>query len=114
MEYELETGTIRANLGGKYLQSGQAIISNIMRPVLQSFILPFYGLKTLHGALLTKDGQTLFLSGPGGAGKTTTALAFADAGYEILSDDGPLAQEIIEADDVRAELQVTRDLAQCN
>lgn len=90
MEYELATGTIRANLGGKYLQSGQAIISNIVRPVLQSFLLPFHGLKSLHGAVVTKDGQTLFLSGVGGAGKTTTALACAAAGYDILSDDGPL------------------------
>jgi hypothetical protein len=90
MEYELETGTIRANLGGQYLQSGQAVISNIVRPVLQSFILPFHGLKTLHGAVVTKNGQTIFLAGAGGAGKTTTALAFANAGYELLSDDGPL------------------------
>lgn len=90
MEYNLETGTIRANLGGKYLESGQAVISNIVRPVLQSFLLPFHGLKNLHGAVLTKDGQTLFLAGPGGAGKTTTAIQFAAAGYELLSDDGPL------------------------
>lgn len=90
MEYNLETGAIRANLGGKFLQSGQAIITNVVRPVLQSFLLPFHGLKTLHGAIVTKNGRTIFLAGAGGAGKTTTALAFADAGYEILSDDGPL------------------------
>jgi hypothetical protein len=90
MEYELEAGAIRANLGGKYLQNGQTVIANIMRPVLQSFLLPFHGLKSLHGAVVTKAGRTIFLAGAGGAGKTTTALAFADAGYEILSDDGPL------------------------
>jgi hypothetical protein len=90
MEYDLEAGAIRANLGGKYLQNGQSVISNIVRPVLQSFLLPFHGLKSLHGAVVTRDGQTIFLAGAGGAGKTTVALALADAGYEILSDDGPL------------------------
>lgn len=89
MEYNLNTDAIRANLGGKYLKSGQAIISNMMRPILQSFILPFYGLRTLHGAVLCKDGRTIFFHGRGGMGKTTTAVQLMEAGYDLLSDDGP-------------------------
>jgi len=89
MEFQLSTNTIRATLGGQYLENGQAVISNIIRPILQSFTLPFYGLKTLHGAVVSKDGKTIFLAGDGGAGKTTTALQLMRAGYEILSDDGP-------------------------
>ena len=90
MEYDLQSGTIRVNVGGKYQVNGQALISNLLRPILQSFLLPFHNLKTLHGALLTKNGETLFLSGRGGAGKTTTAVQFANSGYEVLSDDGPI------------------------
>lgn len=89
MEYDLNKQTICANLGGRYLHSGQFVISNIIRPILQSFILPFYGLKTLHGAVLSKGGRTIFLNGHGGMGKTTTAVQLMRAGYELLSDDGP-------------------------
>jgi hypothetical protein len=89
LEYDMSAHTIRAELGGLYLRRGQAVISNLIRPILQSFILPFYGVKTLHGAVLSKDGKTVFLSGRGGAGKTTTAVQLMSAGYEILSDDGP-------------------------
>ena len=89
MDYDLNTHTIRANLAGKYFDSGQAVISNMIRPILQSFALPFYKLKTLHGAVVHKDGRTIFLSGPGGMGKTTTAVQLMLAGYDLLSDDGP-------------------------
>jgi hypothetical protein len=89
MEFNLHTNEIRANLGGKFLQSGQAIISNLIRPILQSFILPFYGLRTLHGAVVCKQGRTIFLHGRGGMGKTTTAVQLFAAGYDLLSDDGP-------------------------
>jgi hypothetical protein len=89
IEYELNTHTVRANLGGKYLESGQFVISNIVRPLLQSFILPFYGVKTLHGAVVGKERQNFLLAGPGAAGKTTTALQLMRAGYALLSDDGP-------------------------
>lgn len=89
MEYNLHTNTIRANLGGRFLESGQAIISNLIRPILQSFILPFYGIRTLHGAVVCKQGRTIFLHGRGGMGKTTTAIQLLEAGYELLSDDGP-------------------------
>jgi hypothetical protein len=89
MKFELETNTIHANLGGEYLESGQAVISNMIRPILQSFALPFYGLKTLHGAVASKGGRTIFLAGHGGMGKTTTAIQLMRSGYEILSDDGP-------------------------
>jgi hypothetical protein len=89
MEYDLNTHTIRANLGGKYLDNGWTVVSNMIRPILQSFIMPFYGLRTLHGAVLSKDGRTFFLNGRGGMGKTTTAVQLMRAGYDLLSDDGP-------------------------
>src|SRR5215208_1600435 len=49
MEYDLDTRVIRANVAGIYYERPQAIVSNLIRPILQSFLLPFHGLKTLHG-----------------------------------------------------------------
>lgn len=40
-----------------------------------------------HGAMLTRDGTSLFLSGAPGAGKTTLALALAAAGWTLGADD---------------------------
>ena len=90
IEFDLETSAIRAQVGGAFLQSGQHIVTDLIRPILQSFLLPFYGLKSLHGAVLHGQRRTIFLDGPGRAGKTTTAMRLADAGYDVLSDDGPL------------------------
>ena len=90
IEFDLRAGAIRAQVGGLYLRSGQHIVTDLIRPILQSFLLPFYGLKSLHGAVLHGRGRTIFLDGPGGAGKTTTAMTLAHAGYDVLSDDGPL------------------------
>ena len=90
MEYDLQAHTIRANVAGKYLSNSQAFLSHMIRPILQSFILPFYRIKSLHGAVLTKSGQTVFLSGQGGIGKTTAAVQLIRSGYDLLSEDGPL------------------------
>lgn len=89
MEYDLDAHVIRANLGGIYLENPQVIVSNMIRPILQSFILPFYGLKALHGAVLSKDSYTTMLLGAGGAGKSTTATQMAHDGYDLIADDGP-------------------------
>jgi hypothetical protein len=89
MEYDIDAHLIRANLGGIYLENPQAIVSNLIRPILQSFILPFYGLKTLHGAVLSKGSYTTLLLGAGGAGKSTTATQMAHDGYDLIADDGP-------------------------
>ena len=88
--YDFASSTIRAFVGGLFLTSGEYIVIDLIRPILQSFLLPFYGLKSLHGAVLHGHGKTIFLDGPGGAGKTTTALMLARAGFDVLSDDGPL------------------------
>src|SRR5690606_30854647 len=40
-----------------------------------------------HGALLTRPGKRLLLSGPPGAGKSTLAVALAHAGWAYGGDD---------------------------
>lgn len=51
-------------------------------------LLRTIGQHHLHAAtLLHEDGGAIILAGPGGAGKTTTALALADMGLRMLADD---------------------------
>lgn len=45
------------------------------------------GLLAVHAAAVARGGRAVVLSGPGGTGKTTLALALAARGFEILSDE---------------------------
>lgn len=45
------------------------------------------GAHVLHGAAVSVDGRGVLLVGPGGAGKSTTAIAMAAAGATLLADD---------------------------
>jgi hypothetical protein len=44
------------------------------------------GLGRLHAACVWRDGTAILLSGPGGSGKSATALRLALAGYRAVSD----------------------------
>ena len=84
-------GRVSINLGGRYRSvSPESMLALVVKQLMQSFALPFYRLKFLHGAAVTRAGRTMILSGPGGAGKTTAALRLLQYGYTLLSDDGPL------------------------
>lgn len=58
----------------------------LLGPVL-GFILRLRGCVRLHASAVVVDGQALAILGPAGAGKSTTAAAFARLGYKILTDD---------------------------
>lgn len=90
IEYDLNRHLIRVNVGGRYASSTRMVAIQVVRGVLQSFVLPFYGLKPMHGAVVSGEGRTLMLIGRGEAGKTTTALKLLQHGFELLSDDAPL------------------------
>jgi hypothetical protein len=87
MDYDLDSHTLRANVAGRYAQSPQTVLTYILRPILKGFLMPFYGLTTIHAAGVRKNGRTLLLAGEPGAGKTTTAIHLMLAGYDLLSDD---------------------------
>src|SRR3954470_11566982 len=89
IEYCLDRHEVRANVGGRLARSPWAIAIRVVRGLLQSFVLPFYGLKTLHGAVVSGRGRTIMLTGSGEAGKTTTALWLQRHGYDLLSNDAP-------------------------
>ena len=60
--------------------------SYLFGPIL-GILLRFRGQVCLHASAVVLGDECLVLSGPAGAGKSTTAAAFARAGYPIISDD---------------------------
>lgn len=58
----------------------------LLGPVLGT-LLRFRGIICLHGSAIAVDHQALALLGPPGAGKSTTAAAFAMHGFSVLTDD---------------------------
>jgi hypothetical protein len=58
----------------------------LLGPVL-GFVLLLRGCTCLHASAFVIDNQAVALVGPAGAGKSTTAAAFAERGYTILAED---------------------------
>ena len=58
----------------------------LIGPVL-GFVLRQRGVLALHASANVVDGRAAAFCGPRGAGKSTTAAAFATAGFPALSDD---------------------------
>ena len=58
----------------------------LLGPVL-AFALRLRGATCLHASAIEVDGMAIALVGAPGAGKSTTAAAFALAGFPVLSDD---------------------------
>jgi hypothetical protein len=56
------------------------------RVVLNRWFAARHG-HVVHGAGLARDGRGLLLAGPGGSGKSTTALRWLAAGGDYLADD---------------------------
>ncbi len=54
---------------------------------IMAFALSRRGVTCLHASAVEVDGFAVGLCGPGGAGKSTTAAAFAQRGFRVLSDD---------------------------
>ena len=89
-EYEFATDRLRVRVGAAHRADPHRIVIDVLRPVLQSFLLPLHGLKPLHGAVIARADRGVFLAGGGGAGKSTTAVQAASDGWDVLADDGPL------------------------
>jgi hypothetical protein len=58
----------------------------LLGPIL-GFVLRLRDLTCLHASAIAVGDQAIALLGPAGAGKSTTAAAFAKLGYPVLSDD---------------------------
>ncbi len=60
--------------------------SYLVGPVL-GIILRLRGMVPLHASAVSIGDRAIALVGPAGAGKSTTAAAFARCGYRVISDD---------------------------
>jgi hypothetical protein len=58
----------------------------LLGPIL-AFVLRLRGLVAVHAGAVEMDGTAVLLAGPAGAGKSTTAAAFALNGWPVLTDD---------------------------
>jgi hypothetical protein len=58
----------------------------LLGPIL-GFILRLRGVTCLHASAVEVDGRGIAILGPPGAGKSTLAAGFANAGFGVLSDD---------------------------
>jgi hypothetical protein len=58
----------------------------LLGPVL-GLVLALRGTYCLHASVIAVEGKAVALLGPPGAGKSTTAAAFARRGYPVLSED---------------------------
>jgi hypothetical protein len=58
----------------------------LLGPVM-GFLLRMRGITCLHASAVQAGAKALALAGPAGAGKSTTAAAFARAGFRVLCDD---------------------------
>ena len=58
----------------------------LLGPIL-GFVLRLRGVVCLHASSVQVGDKCMAIVGPAGAGKSTTAAAFAKAGFPILSDD---------------------------
>jgi len=62
------------------------VVVYLMGPIF-GFVLRLRGQTCLHASVINIDDQAVALSGPGGSGKSTTAAAFVELGFPILTDD---------------------------
>jgi hypothetical protein len=58
----------------------------LLGPVI-GFVLRLRGVTCLHASAIAIDGQAIALVGSPGAGKSTTAAAFAQGGFSVIADD---------------------------
>jgi hypothetical protein len=58
----------------------------LLGPVM-GFVLLLRGLVCLHASAIVVDGKAIAFVGPAGAGKSTTAAAFAARGFNVLAED---------------------------
>ncbi len=64
----------------------------LVGPVL-GVVLRLRGIVPLHASAIVIGEHAIALAGPAGAGKSTTAAAFAKGGYRVISDDVVTLQE---------------------
>lgn len=72
-----------------YMPPGHAVdeVSPCLLGPIMGVVLRLRGIPCLHASSVVIDDQAIGLVGASGAGKSTTAAAFARLGYPVLTDD---------------------------
>ena len=58
----------------------------LLGPIM-GFVMLLRGMVCLHASAIALDGYAIALLGPAGSGKSTTAAAFFDRGFDVLAED---------------------------
>lgn len=76
-------------IGNGYVDSRDAFIYNLLRPLVRNFLFLPLQMKVFHGAAVTRkrDGSAFFFPGASGLGKSTTALSLSRTSFSLLGDD---------------------------
>jgi hypothetical protein len=68
-------------------EANQEYLSTYLLGPVLGFLMRLRGISCLHASAIALGSQAIALIGPAGAGKSTTAAAFAKIGYPVLADD---------------------------
>lgn len=92
LSFDEETDTLTVCFDGEYTSDKLSFMQRIMCNV---FIMEFQrnGYSIVHGACISKDGESFIISGNKGAGKTTTLLRLLEQGYDFISNDKVAVKE---------------------
>lgn len=92
LSYDEESDTLTVSFDGEYTSDKLSFMQRIMCNV---FIMEFQrnGYAIVHGACVSKDGESFIISGNKGAGKTTTLIRLLEQGYDFISNDKVAVKE---------------------
>jgi hypothetical protein len=85
-QFVMNRGGTRLWVSGPEAANTEYLATYLLGPVLGR-LLRLRGTPCLHGSAVAVGGRALALLGPQGAGKSTTAAAFARLGLPVLTDD---------------------------
>jgi hypothetical protein len=85
-QFVLNRECTRLWVSGPAAATPEYFATYLLGPVL-GILLRFRGIPCLHGSAVAVAGRVLSLLGSPGAGKSTTAAAFARQGFPVLTDD---------------------------
>ncbi len=85
-EFTIDRGGTRVGCTWMAPMTVEDAATYLLGPVF-GVVLRLRGVTCVHASTVAVDGRALLVCGPAGAGKSTTAAAFAARGHKVLGDD---------------------------